>query len=489
MTGHPAPGPGRRHSDVLVIGAGSAGSVLAERLSADPGCRVTVVESGPGPSHPGVRALTGDGLSLPVGESSPLAAWFEATLTEEPARSVRLVRGATVGGSGAVNGGYFCRGVPDDYAEWNLPGWSPDEVNAHFRAIETDLDFRGPEHGDSGPIRVRRSVEFSVGTAEFLAGCERAGLPWLADLNAPTAPRLQTGVGAVPLNIVEGRRVGPGAAFLAPALDRPNLTVLTGMRAHRIRFTRGWAQAVDIDGQHGAMRLTADRIVLCAGAIGTAQLLMLSGIGDAESLRAQGIPVVQSLPVGQRCADHPEWVIPTVWPSAERRPVLEVVASLADDLEIRPYTQGFGAMLGDTGRGQPDWTHLGVALMKPRSRARVTLMSANLAVPVRIEHRYDSEPHDSARLRHGAEFLREIFGPATFLSDAAWSTSQHLCGSAPMGADDDPNAVLDERCRVRGVSGLWVIDGSAFPTIPSRGPHASTVMLAHRAAEFVTSGR
>lgn len=473
------------HSDVLVVGAGSAGSVVAERLSADPSCSVTVLEVGPGPSDPGVAALTGNGAVLPVGAASPLVARFRSTLTDAPARTAHLVRGATVGGSGAVNGGYFCRALPGDFAAWDLPGWRWDDVLPHYLAIETDLDFAGPRHGERGPIRVRRTSEIVGSTALFLQATADYGFPWLPDLNDGAVPNLPTGIGPVPLNIVDGVRVGPGAAFLTPALTRPNLAVSVGRRAWRLRFAGGRAVGVDVTGPGGPAVLTADRIVLCAGAIGSAQLLMLSGIGDAPALRRLGIPVVQSHSVGTHCSDHPEWVLPTTWTVEPRRPVLEVVLSLADDLEIRPYTGGFVSMVGDGTSGQPDWPHLGVALMKPRSRGTVTLSSSDPAVPPRIEHRYDSEPADVQRLREGSELAREIAGAATGVGEPAWSTSQHLCGSVPMGRDDDPAAVLDERCRVRGVDGLWVIDGSIMPSVPSRGPHATTVMLAHRAAQFV----
>ncbi|CAJ1585308.1 mycofactocin system GMC family oxidoreductase MftG [[Mycobacterium] wendilense] len=479
--------PDRTHSDLLVIGAGSAGSVVAERLSADPDCSVTVLEAGPGPSDPGVAALTDDATVLPVGAASPLAARFATQLTDNPARVVELVRGATVGGSGAVNGGYFCRAVPDDFAAWDLPGWRWDDVLPHYRAIETDLDFDGPSHGDTGPIRIRRTAEIVGSTALFLQATADHGFAWLPDLNDGAAPGLPTGIGPVPLNIVDGARLGPGAAFLTPALGRRNLTVLARSRVLRLRFDGSRAVGVDVLGPHGPRVYTADRIVLCAGAIATAHLLMLSGVGDAATLRRCGIPVVQHHAVGARCSDHPEWVLPTTWVVEPRRPVLEVVLSLADDLEIRPYTGGFVAMLGNGSAGRPDWPHVGVALMKPRSRATLRLVSADPGVAPRIAHHYDSEPADVARLRHGAEFAHEIIGTATTLGEPAWSTSQHLCGSVPMGAEHDPYAVLDERCRVRGVDGLWVIDGSVMPRVPSRGPHATTVMLAHRAAEFVGS--
>jgi choline dehydrogenase len=475
------------HSDVLIVGAGSAGSVLAERLSLDAACTVTVLEAGPGPSDPGVRAMTDNGMQLPVGAASPLVARFATTLTDDPARGAHIVRGATVGGSGAVNGGYFCRGIPQDFDEWQLPGWMWSDVLPHFRAIETDLDFTGPEHGDRGPIRVRRVSEIGGSTERFLHAAESAGFGLLADLNAaPATDTLPAGIGTVPLNIVDGIRVGPGAAFLEPALRRPNLTVLTGHRAHRIRCTAGRAIGVDVLGPAGPSYLTADRIVLCAGAIGSAHLLMLSGIGDETMLSAVGVPVVVPAPVGLNCSDHPEWVLPTTWAVAPGRPVLEMVLSTADALEIRPYTGGFVAMVGDGTAGHPDWPHLGVALMKPAARGRVSLVSADPSVPPRIQHRYDSNSVDVQRLSRGVELAREIAGTTTRLGDPLWSTSQHLCGTAPMGADGNPAAVTDARCQVRGIAGLSVIDGSVLPTIPSRGPHATTVMLAHRAAEFLS---
>ena len=142
-------------------------------------------------------------------------------------------------------------------------------------------------------------------------------------------------------------------------------------------------------------------------------------------------------------------------------------------------------MVGDGGAGHPDWPHIGVALMNPRARGRVTVVSSDPAIPPLIEHRYDSEPGDIVALTRGTELVRELAGSVTSLGDPRWSTSQHLCGTVPMGGEDDPDAVVDPRCRVRGIEGLWVIDGSILPAVPSRGPHATTVMLAHRAAEFV----
>jgi choline dehydrogenase len=475
------------HSDVLIVGAGSAGSVLAERLSADDRCRVTVLESGPGLSEPDVAALTANGSLLPIGAASPVVRRYRTMLTEKPTRVAQIIRGAVVGGSGAVNGGYFCRARPRDFDGWDIPGWKWHDVIEHFRAIENDLDFGGPSHGDSGPIPVHRTIEFAPTTGNFVRRAHEVGYPWIPDLNAGEAVP-GSGVGAVPLNITDGIRANPGAVYLQSALARPNLTLRTHTRARRLRVTSRRAVGVDAHGPQGPVCLTADRIVLCAGAIESAHLLMLSGIGGEAALRRVGTPIVARLPVGERCSDHPEWVLPTDWTTAPGRPVLEAILVTADDLEIRPYTGGFVAMIGDGTAGRPDWPHIGVALMQPRSRGRLTLMSADPTIALQIEHRYDTDPGDVALLQRGAELAREICSPVTHLGGPLWSTSQHLCGSAPLGNDGDEHAVLDPRCRVRGVDGLWVIDGSVLPVITSRGPHASIVMLAHLAADFVRAG-
>lgn len=472
------------HCDVLIVGAGSAGSVVAERLSADPGCAVTVLEAGPGLADPGLLAHTTNGLLLPIGAGSPLVERYQTRLTDRPVRQHPIVRGTTVGGSGAVNGGYFCRALPRDFDRAPLPGWGWSDVLEHFRAIETDLDFGGPAHGKNGPIPVRRTREMTGASEAFISAAERAGFAWIDDLN-DSGPELVAGLGAVPLNIVDGVRIGSGAAYLLPALARPNLTLLERTRAARLRFSGAAAVGVDAIGPDGPVTLAADRIVLCAGAIRTAQLLMVSGVGEEAMLRAAGVPLVAPLPVGMSCSDHPEWVLPTNWTVAPGRPVLEVVLSTADGIEVRPYTGGFVAMTGDGTPGRPDWPHLGVALMQPRARGRLTLVSPDPAVAPRVEHRYDSEPGDVAALRAGSELARELAGAATSVGPPVWSTSQHLCGTTPMGTDVDPSAVVDPRCRVYGIENLWVIDGSILPAVTSRGPHATIVMLGHRAAKFV----
>lgn len=474
------------HSDVLIVGAGSAGSVLAARLSADPDCRVTVLDAGPAPTDPRVAAQISDGTRLPIGAASAVVRHYSTVLTDSPRRLTQIIRGAVVGGSGAVNGGYFCRGLPEDFDGWSAPGWTWRDVLPHFRAIETDIDFTGPLHGDSGPIAVRRVREFDGCTESFVTAAQRAGHRWVEDLSgADAGAPLPAGVGAVPLNIDSGTRLGPGGAFLRPALHRGNLTLLADTRAVRVRVAGGRAVGVQCVGPDGAYDATADRIVLCAGAIGSAQLLMLSGCGPADTLRRLGIDVHADLPVGLATVDHPEWVIPVGWRPTHDLPPLEAVLTTADGIEIRPYTTGFGAMVHGGGDDPSDRPHIGVALMRPHSRGRVSLVDADPRTAPLIEHRYDSQPADVTALADGAELTREIVDGTVDFGEPAWSTSQHLAGTAPMGADEDPHAVLDFRCRVRGIEGLWVVDGSIMPALTSRGPHATIAMIGHRAAEFI----
>jgi predicted dehydrogenase (TIGR03970 family) len=431
-----------------------------------------------------VRNQITDGLRLPIGAASSVVRRYPTTLTDDPKRQAQIMRGAVVGGSGAVNGGYFCRGLPSDFDGWGISGWTWADVLPHFRAIENDLDFDTPVHGSDGPILVRRVSDFDGCTASFVRSATEAGFDWIGDLNGGTSVDSSPGVGAVPLNINGGTRVGPGGAYLQPAVNRTNLTLLTNTRVRRVRIVNAKAVGLDCVGFDGTVDLTADRIVLCAGAISSAHLLMLSGIGPHRMLRSAGVPVVVDLPVGASFVDHPEWVLPVDWSASHGLPPLEAVLTTADGLEIRPYTAGFGAMVSGRRDDPADRPHIGVTLMQPKSRGVLALTSADPDVPPLIDHHYDSEPDDVAALNDGADLARELASPTTDVGPVSWSTSQHLSSTAPMGVGE--GAVLDPQCRVRGIDRLWVVDGSVLPIITSRGPHATVVMIGHRAAEFVS---
>ncbi|WP_309224145.1 MULTISPECIES: mycofactocin system GMC family oxidoreductase MftG [unclassified Mycobacteroides] len=462
-----------------MVGAGSAGSILAERLSGDPSFRVVLIEAGPASSadEEGVR----DGYRLPIGPDSPVATYYWATLTSTGDQA-ELVRGAVVGGSGAINGGYFVRGRPADFDGWAVPGWSWADVREHFRVIETDRDFRDdPLHGSSGPIPIGRKHEQSSAGKELTDRAVKNGYPVVADLNGTA----DVGVGLVPLNIDSGVRVGPGRAYLEGAGWRPNLAVYSGTRVLRVLCSGGRAIGVEVAVGSSVRTLTADRIILSAGAIESAKLLLVSGLGPADDLRAVGVQPVVDLPgVGTRVMDHPEWVLDTGEEGQPGYPVLDTVLHTDRQMgiEIRPYTTGFAAMAG-VRVDDLDARQIGVALMTPQCRGRVELRSADPHAPVYIDLRYDSQTADMDRLRDGVRLVSELYGRR--FSGPRWSTSQHLCGTAPMGGDDDKYAVVDKYCRVRGIDGLFVIDGSIMPTIPSRGPAATIAMIGHRTAQFV----
>lgn len=453
--------------------------MLAAELSSDPSFRVVLLEAGPQPTG-AVSERLRDGYRLPVSPGSGAATYYWATLTSTGDQA-ELVRGAVVGGSGAINGGYFVRARPADFDGWGQPGWHWSDVREHFKAIETDRDFVGdPEHGDSGPIPVSRRRELSRAGTQLMELAAKNGHRVLADLNGVA----EAGVGAVPLNIDSGVRVSPARACLDPVAWRPNLMLYPGSRAIRVLFEGGRAVGVQAMVGGGVRTLTADRIVLSAGAIESARLLLLSGLGPADDLRSVGIAPLVDLPgVGSRLMDHPEWVLSAGEAGEPGHPVLDVVlhTDRQAGIEIRPYTTGFASMSGVHVDG-PDDRQIGIALMTPECRGRMELRSADPRSPAYIDLRYDSETSDMDRLRDGVKLVTDLYGR---LGTPRWSTSQHLCGTAPMGHDDDKFAVVDKYCRVRGVDSLFVIDGSILPRIPSRGTAATIAMIGRRAAQFV----
>lgn len=481
-------------ADTLIVGGGSAGCVLAARLSADPDHRVRVLEAGPMWSAPeafppGLR----DATVLPLGDQALL--WhYPIQLTATTTGPT--VRGRVIGGSGSVNGCYFVRAPVADFAAWHreigTDGWTYDELLAPMRRLEHDHDFGAqPGHGADGPIPVRRPATPTPLTEAFVTAVAAAGFGEIPDLNAPDAP--DTGFGPVPAN-VEHRdgttvRVGSAQAYLLPALTRPNLTVSAETTVLRIRFRGSRAIGVECLRAGVAEFIAADRIVLCAGAIESAALLLRSGIGDPARLRALGIAVVQALPVGAWCTDHPEIGIDYRHDAPERRsPVLEYVLELGD-IEMRPYTMAF----------RPGFRQFALALMRPHGSGELRLRSADPADPPWIDQRYLEQRLDRDRLRAAVRLSAQILDamaavPGEPIPDTvsdAWltahlATSQHLSGTCRMGAASDERAVVDARCRVHGIDGLAVADLSIVPVPLGRGPQATAVLIGERAAELLT---
>ncbi|MFZ2529782.1 MAG: mycofactocin system GMC family oxidoreductase MftG [Rhodococcus sp. (in: high G+C Gram-positive bacteria)] len=475
------------HADVVVVGGGSCGSVVAARLSDNPDRSVLLLESGAG-----YRTLRDtpreilDAATVPVGPGSTWTRRYPARLTAQVATTV--ARGRVLGGSGAVNGGYFVRARPADFARWPAT-WSYDEVLTDFRSIESDADFPGDLHGSDGPVPVARIPwdRLHPVSAAFHEAALSAGFAAVDDLNAPGPD----GAGRVPSNIRDGVRVGPGLAYLLPVLHRPNLTVATGTDVLRVVVASGRAVGVEVAEGHGIRTIGVGRVVVCAGAVHSPQLLMLSGIGPADELKRLGIAVRHDLPgVGQHAVDHPEVAIRYRYrrdlPTGS--PLLETVLH-TDALEVRPYTVPFGAAIPGSGVVDPV---LGVVLTRPLSRGRVVLDPADPWSPPTLDYRYLEDPRDRARMDAGVRLASGLLAGMSEIVDARsltthLGTSLHLSGTCRMG--DDERSVVDERCRVQGIERLSVVDTSVFPEVPSRGPHATAVMLAHRVATGGLAGR
>ncbi|MFC9787157.1 mycofactocin system GMC family oxidoreductase MftG [Rhodococcus sp. NPDC127528] len=476
-------------ADVVVVGGGSGGCVVAARLSEDPDRTVVLVEAGPD------GARSGPIGTLPVGPGSRLVWRYPGEL--QPGRGVTIARGRTLGGSGAVNGGYFVRGTAADFESWPA-NWSYAEVLPYFRKLETDPFGDRRWHGDSGPMPITRTARAALHpiSAAFLDAATATGFGYRADLNEPHA----VGAGPVPLNASSGARVSTAAAYLGAATGRPNLRVRTGEVARRVVVEGGRAVGVEVGSGARSRVLRARTVVLCAGAVGTPHLLMHSGIGPVQELSRLGLPVVvDRRGVGQGFEDHPEVALGyrRVRPSRHEsgRAILEVVLE-ADGIELRPYTAPFGDIIA--GVDDPV-ARIGVALTAPDSRGEVVLRSADPADPPLVRYHYLRSAKDRAAMRSGLELARELLAspgyagladplPASTTADGMFEnlgTSMHLSGSCRMGAVDDADAVVDDRCRVIGVDGLSVADTSVMPVLTSRGPHATAVMIAERVAAFL----
>jgi len=484
------------YADFLVVGGGTCGCVVAARLSEDPSATVMLLESGSGyRSALELPDVLGDPYRLPVGPASEYTWTYPVELT--PRRASTIARGRTLGGSGAVNGAYFTRATRADFENWPS-SWGYDDVLPYFKKSETDRDFEGEFHGTAGPIPVERRAwdQLHPLSGEFQAAALAAGFPDDVDKNAPDS----FGVGRVPLNVADHRRISTAIGYLMPALHRPNLRVQSGINVIRIVFSGTRAIGVDVLDDGNVRRIRADHVIVCSGAVATPHILLNSGVGPAEQLAEQGVSVILDRPgVGQNFVDHPEVLLPyrfsTPRTIRSQTPVLETALNLAE-LEIRPYTASFTDLVP----GVPRMDHgVGVVLMAPRSRGSIELASGDPAGAPRIRYNYVASTHDRAAIREGmqiAENLLESIAETGLIDrpvveytdewiESRLGTSLHMSGSCVMGAESDPFAVVDDRCRVIGAQGLSIVDTSILPTIPTRGPHATAVMVAERASAIL----